>query len=98
MFQKQGSALLDFKREGFWEIWMFGMRYDLMLYFLNSCGIVVDKVYAKKLTFNPLTWKIYKGSKPYRYVLEVDLRELSSLNFKVGDNALAFIKQTAELI
>lgn len=98
MFQKQGSALLDFKKEGFWEIWMFGMKYDLILYFLDAKGIVVDKIYAKKLSLNPATWKIYRGSKPYRYVLEVDIRDLDKFNFEVGEDALIFIKQTTEFI
>ncbi len=98
MFQKKGSALLDFKKEGFWEIWMFGMKYDLILYFLDKNGKVVDKVYARKLTLNPLTWKVYKGKKPYRYVLEIDVRDNNKINFNVGDDALSFIKQSAKLI
>ncbi|NPA38660.1 MAG: DUF192 domain-containing protein [Candidatus Nanohaloarchaeota archaeon] len=98
MVQKEGHALLDFKKEGIWKIWMFGMRYDLILYFINQKGIVVGKEYAPKLTFNPFTWKTYYAKSPYRYVLEIDARDKNAPSFMIGENVLSFIKQAIKSI
>ncbi len=78
MFKKKGNALLEFKSERRHRICMLFMRYDLHLYFLNKRLEVVDVQYAKKISFDPSTWKLYCSEVPYKYVLEVDARE----NFK----------------
>jgi len=49
---------------------MFGMHFDIWMAFLDDKGKVFELVRAGKLTFNPKTWKIYKPSKPCKYVLE----------------------------
>ncbi len=75
MFKSNGNALLEFKKEKKHGIWMLFMKYGLKLYFLDKNLKVVDIKYAKPLTFNPRTWKVYYPIKPCKYVLEVDERE-----------------------
>jgi len=75
--------LLEFVYESRWGIDMLFCNYDLDLYFLDKEYKIIDKKEAKKSTLNPFTWKIYKGKKKYKYVLEIDKREKKE--FEIGE-------------
>ncbi|RLJ10293.1 MAG: DUF192 domain-containing protein [Candidatus Aenigmatarchaeota archaeon] len=53
-------------------MWMFLMRFPIDMVFLDSDFIVTDMFECvKPMGFDPRTWKIYKPSKPVKYVLEL---------------------------
>ena len=84
MFKKEGKALLDFKKEGFYGIWMLFMRFSLDMAFLNKNKEIVDiKRNIRPISINPKTWKTFYPKKSARYVLEVEKGKLK--DFEIGD-------------
>lgn len=76
MFRKEGDALLEFKKEGKYGIWMVFMRFPVDLVFLDKNKKIVDLIKnVPPLSFNPKTWKIYYPEKKCKYVLELDARK-----------------------
>ncbi len=68
--EENEGILMEFSEEGKWSIWMFFVPQDLSVFFLDSKGVVVDRVKAKKVTLDPRTWKIYKPKRKCKYILE----------------------------
>jgi len=85
--QMKGLSFLDIRNLFFpmnsekkWSIWMFGMKSDINIVFIDKNKTVIDVKKAKPLTLNPKSWKIYKPRKPCRYILET-----KDKRFKIGD-------------
>ncbi len=91
MFRKEGNALLEFKKEGKYGIWMLFMRYPLNLIFLDKNKKIVDLIKnVPPLSFNPKTWKSYYPKKKCKYVLELDARKRIKNNSKISIISLQF--------
>ena len=87
MFKKDGALLMDFGRECKPAIWMLFMRFPIDIVFIDGCGKVVDIVYyARPLSFNLETWRIYSPKKRCRYVLEV--RSGTAKNLGIGKGTI----------
>ncbi len=85
MFKKEGKALLDFKREGFYGIWMLFMRFSIDMAFLDKNKEIIDlKRNVQPISINPKTWKTFYPKKRARYVLEVEHGRLDQ--FTIGDH------------
>jgi hypothetical protein len=80
------GLLMIFKKEGEHGIWMLGMRFPIDLVFIDCKKRIVDiKHSVKPLGKNPNTWKVYKPSKPCKYVLEVNSGLMQKTKTEVGD-------------
>ncbi len=76
MFKKERNALLEFKKEGKYGIWMLFMRYPLDLVFFDRNKKMIDLIQSIHLvSLNPKTWKTYYPRKKCKYVLELDARK-----------------------
>lgn len=69
--KRKRGMLFTFPVARKWRFWMFGMSYDIWIAFLDTEKRVFDMVYARKMTLNPKTWRVYKPKKPCKYVLEM---------------------------
>ena len=64
--------LMEFGNEGFHGIWMLGMRFCIDLVFIDPGKRVVDVFEnIKPVCISPGTWRVYKPSKPAKWVLEL---------------------------
>jgi len=89
MGKKQGKALLHFKKEGIFGIWMLFMRFPIDIAFISKDReIITIGRNLKPISLNLNTWKIYYPTKKAQYVLEVEQGGLSK--FEIGDK-LEFI-------
>jgi len=90
MFRKElakGSGLLMiFERERKHGIWMLGMRFPIDIVFIDSRKRIVDIRHSvKPVGRHPKTWRVYKPSKPSKYVLEVNSRLVKRSGTDIGD-------------
>ncbi len=71
---EKSGLLMEFGRESkeLYSIWMLGMFFPIDIIFINAKSEVTD-VYenARPLSPNPATWKVYRPTKPVRWILEV---------------------------
>lgn len=67
---RKRNMLFRFKLPIKLGFWMFGMRYDIWISFLDDKGMVFGQFKAVKMTLNPATWRVYKPTKACKYVLE----------------------------
>jgi hypothetical protein len=82
MFRKGENALLEFRKEGKYGIWMLFMRYPLDLIFLDKNKKVIEIIKnVPPISFNPKTWKTYYPKKKCKYVLELDARKRIRINY-----------------
>jgi uncharacterized membrane protein (UPF0127 family) len=88
MFQNpiKKGLLMKFHEETFPGIWMLFMKSPIDLIFLNSNKKVTD-IYEniRPINFNPKTWKIFKPSKPSKYILELPPGTLRKTKTRRGD-------------
>lgn len=68
--KKQGKMLFKFPRKTRAGIDMMLLSQPLYLYFTDSNGKIIHTEKAKPWKINPKTWKIYKPSQKYKYLLE----------------------------
>jgi uncharacterized protein len=80
-FSKKKNMLFTMDFEYAWQFWMFGVRYDLYMIFLDKNKIVVDVRKAVPLSFDMKTWKVYAPKKPAKYILETPY----DIKMKIGD-------------
>jgi len=90
MFRKalesETGLLMVFKNERKHEIWMLGMRFPIDIVFIDKDKRIVDIRHSvKPLGKNPRTWRIYRPSKPCRYVLEVNSGLVKRTGTGIGD-------------
>ncbi len=82
-FKKNENMLLIFPYESKWKLDMMFCKDNLYLIFINSKGIIVDIIYAKRAYFNIFSWfKIYNGKAKYNRVLEINEKEYNKLKHK----------------
>ena len=85
MFRRKGNAFLEFPKEGNYKIWMLFVFYPLDLIFINKNKTVVNIIKnTRPITLNPKTWKLYNSRNKFKYLLELDCRNHSSI-FNIGD-------------
>jgi uncharacterized membrane protein (UPF0127 family) len=78
--------LLEFSEEGSHGIWMLGMRFKIDLVFIDASKRVVDVFPdVKPVGMSPATWKVYRPSKPARWVLELKSGTAKSKGTSIGD-------------
>ncbi len=83
---KEKGLLMVFERERKHEIWMLGMRFPIDIVFISRDKRIVDiKHSVKPLGKNPKTWKIYRPSKPCKYVLEINSGMIKKTKTEIGD-------------
>jgi len=80
-FSKKKNIFFPLEFEARWSLWMFGVRYQIKMVFIDKNKIVIDIKNGEPLTFNSKTWKIYKPRKPCKYILETPF----NLKTKIGD-------------
>lgn len=79
--------LLEFENEDFHGIWMLGMRFEIDLVFIDSGKRVVDIFEnLKPISLNPIAWKVYKPTKPVKWVLELKSGRIRKTKTSVQDN------------
>ena len=78
--------LMVFRYEGKHSIWMPFMRFGIDIVYIDKEKRIVDiKHSVRPIGKNPKTWKVYKPSKPCRYVLEVSSGLMKKSGTKIGD-------------
>jgi uncharacterized membrane protein (UPF0127 family) len=78
--------LMEFGIEGEYGIWMLGMRFGIDLVFIDSKKTVVGVFEnLKPVSFNPVTWRVYKPSKPAKWVLELPAGTIGKTKTSKGD-------------
>ena len=86
-FCSEGKMLFTFSRETNPGIDMMFVPETLYLYFIDSDKKVMDSKKAKPWRIDPRTWKLYKSSQNYRYLLEsfeeLELNKGDQLEFEV---------------
>ncbi len=82
------GLLMEFSREGqgLYSIWMLCMRFPIDVVFINSEGTVTD-VFERvpPVSFDPKTWKIYKPTRPVKWILEVPAGTVKRTRTVPGD-------------
>lgn len=81
--ERNRGLLVSFGKEKRWGIWMLFVPQDLGLLFMDGEGKIVDKKYAKRMSLDPRTWKVYKPSKRCKYVLECNPEKVEEV--ETGD-------------
>jgi uncharacterized membrane protein (UPF0127 family) len=80
------GLLMVFGKERRHEIWMLCMRFPIDIVFIDRDKRIVDiKHSVRPMGKNPKTWRIYRPSKPSRYVLEVNSGLAKKTKTKTGD-------------
>lgn len=80
-----GGLLMAFASDDTWEIWMKDMKVALDIVWLDSTKEVVHIV--KNASPELSTDKIFKPTKPARYVLELPAGAVQEFNINVGQTA-----------
>jgi len=82
------GLLMQFEKESsdMYSIWMLGMRFPIDIIFIDKNKKVTD-VYSNvpPVSFNPGTWKIYRPTKPVKWILEVRAGKARETGTSVGD-------------
>ena len=81
------GLLMEFGRPSKnYTIWMLGMRFPIDIIFIGEDRKVTD-VYSNvpPLSFRPSTWKVYKPTKPVKWILELRSGRCKGSGTKVGD-------------
>lgn len=80
--------LMEFGKESkdLYSIWMLGMFFPIDIIFINAKKEVTD-VYKNVPPFsvNPYTWKVYRPTKPVKWILEVAAGVAKKSRTSVGD-------------
>lgn len=86
-FRTKGKMLFAFSRDSKAFIDMMLVSKPLHLYFLNSQKEVIDVQKARPWGIDPWSWKLYRPSSSYRYLLEsfekLDIEEGETLEFEI---------------
>lgn len=83
--------LMEFGNEGFHGIWMLGMRFCIDLVFIDREKEVINIFdNLKPVSLNPMTWKVYKPSKPAKWALELKSGSIRKKKTTVRDK-LSFL-------
>jgi uncharacterized membrane protein (UPF0127 family) len=69
-FGKKRNMLFSMDYDHEWPFWMFLVRYDLRIIFIDRNKRVVDIKDARPISLDPATWRTYTPKKPARYILE----------------------------
>ncbi|MBN2203093.1 MAG: DUF192 domain-containing protein [Candidatus Aenigmarchaeota archaeon] len=78
---KKKNMLFQLPVDDRWSLWMFLVRYQIDMIFLDSEKKVVDIKKGIPISLNPKTWKVYTPKKECRYILETPF----DLKIKIGD-------------
>ena len=82
------GLLMEFSREGqgMYSIWMLGMRFPIDVVFISSDGTVTD-VFERipPVSLNPGTWKVYRPTRPVKWILEIPAGAAKKSRTSVGD-------------
>lgn len=80
-FSKKKNMFFTMSFENRWSFWMFGVRHNLKMIFIDSNKRVIDIKEAEPLSLNLKTWKTYIPREPCKYVLETPF----DLKIKIDD-------------
>jgi uncharacterized membrane protein (UPF0127 family) len=78
---KKKNMFFTMDYEERWSLWMFLVRYNIKMIFIDKDKVVVDVKEGKPITSDPETWKTFVPRKPCKYVLETPF----NLKIKIGD-------------
>lgn len=81
--EEEEGLLFIFDKVSEKSIWMPFVPQNISVFFIDKEKNVVDKVLARKITFKPFTWKIYKSQDACKYVLECHENKFGTVD--VGD-------------
>lgn len=85
--RKSGKMLFVFSSPGRPPIDMMLVQEPLNLYFLNSQKEVIEVIEAEPWTLDPRTWRLYRPSRPAKFLLEsfedLDLEEGDKIDFSL---------------
>ncbi|UCD03045.1 MAG: DUF192 domain-containing protein [Candidatus Aenigmatarchaeota archaeon] len=71
---EKSGLLLEFGKESkdLYSVWMLGMFFPIDIIFINAEREITDiHENASPLSLNPVTWKVYRPTKPVKWILEV---------------------------
>lgn len=85
ILKPNGGLLMAFASDGLWEIWMKDMKVALDIIWLDNTKEVVHIV--KNASPELSTDKIFKPTKPARYVLELPAGTVEEFDINVGQKA-----------
>ncbi len=78
--------LMEFEREGFYGVWMLGMRFAIDLIFMDSEKRIVEAFEnIKPVGINPGSWRVYSPGKTARWVLELKAGRIRKTKTSTGD-------------
>ena len=85
------GLLMEFSKESrdMYSIWMLGMRFPIDVVFINSERVVTD-VYenVSPVSLDLKTWKVYKPTKPIKWILELKSGRCKRTKTVPGDKLL----------
>ncbi len=85
---ESSGLLMDFGKrfQDRHSIWMLGMRFPIDVIFIDSEMRVTDVFHSvPPVSLSPRTWKVYKPSRPVRWILEVASGVSRKTKTKPGD-------------
>jgi uncharacterized membrane protein (UPF0127 family) len=69
-----------------YSIWMLGMRFPIDIIFINARKEVTDVCGNVPPVYpNPATWKVYRPTRPVKWILEVKAGRAKETRTKPGD-------------